>query len=51
MEDAVSLAACLRLAGKDNVPWATRVHNKLRLATLSLRSYKCNLTSSLLLQV
>lgn len=34
MEDAVSLAACLRLAGKDNVPWATRVHNKLRLVTL-----------------
>lgn len=30
MEDAISLAACLRIAGKDNVPWATRVHNKLR---------------------
>lgn len=30
MEDAVSLATCLQLAGKDNVPMATRVHNKLR---------------------
>ncbi|KAJ5088739.1 hypothetical protein N7456_012355 [Penicillium angulare] len=30
MEDAVSLAACLQLGGKDNVHWATRVHNKLR---------------------
>lgn len=30
MEDAISLAACLQIAGKDNVPWATRVHNKLR---------------------
>ncbi|KAJ5931007.1 hypothetical protein N7466_006500 [Penicillium verhagenii] len=30
MEDAISLATCLQIAGKDNVPWATRVHNKLR---------------------
>ncbi|KAJ5637812.1 hypothetical protein N7490_007691 [Penicillium lividum] len=30
MEDAISLATCLQIAGKDNVPWANRVHNKLR---------------------
>ena len=30
MEDGISLAACLQIAGKDNVAWATRVHNKLR---------------------
>ncbi|KAH0042719.1 monooxygenase, partial [Aureobasidium melanogenum] len=30
MEDAVSLATCLQVAGKKGVPWATRVHNKLR---------------------
>lgn len=30
MEDGQSIAACLRLAGKDNVPLATRVHTKLR---------------------
>ncbi|OKL62091.1 hypothetical protein UA08_02977 [Talaromyces atroroseus] len=35
MEDAVSLAACLRIAGKENVPWATRVHNKLRFERVS----------------
>ncbi|KAL7940961.1 putative monooxygenase [Trichoderma barbatum] len=35
MEDAVSLAACLNIAGKENVPWATRVHNKLRFERVS----------------
>ncbi len=30
MEDAISLATCLQLAGKSNVGWATRIHNKLR---------------------
>lgn len=30
LEDAVSLAECLRIAGKEDLPWATRVHNKLR---------------------
>ena len=30
IEDAVSLATCLRLAGKEDVGLATRVHNKLR---------------------
>ncbi|KAL1886694.1 hypothetical protein Plec18167_000628 [Paecilomyces lecythidis] len=30
LEDAISLAACLQLGGKDGIPWATRVHNKLR---------------------
>jgi 2-polyprenyl-6-methoxyphenol hydroxylase-like FAD-dependent oxidoreductase len=33
IEDAVSIAACLGLAGKDNVPWASKVHSKLRLVT------------------
>lgn len=32
IEDAISLATCLQLAGKDNLPWATQVHNKLRYA-------------------
>lgn len=30
MEDGLSLAACLRLAGKTNVCLATRMHTKLR---------------------
>ncbi|CAK3780050.1 FAD NAD(P)-binding domain-containing [Lecanosticta acicola] len=36
MEDAVSLATCLRMAGKENIPWATRVHNKLRFERVSI---------------
>lgn len=30
LEDAISIAECLRIAGKDNVQWATKVHNELR---------------------
>ena len=30
MEDGFSIATCLQLGGKSNIPWATRVHNKLR---------------------
>lgn len=30
IEDGISLAECLRFGGKDNVQWATKVHNKLR---------------------
>lgn len=30
VEDGISLAACLELAGKDGVPLATRAHNHLR---------------------
>jgi 2-polyprenyl-6-methoxyphenol hydroxylase-like FAD-dependent oxidoreductase len=30
MEDAFSLAACLKIAGKQDVPTATMVHNHLR---------------------
>ena len=30
MEDAISLATCLRLAGKDAIKSGTTVHNKLR---------------------
>lgn len=30
IEDAISIAECLRIAGKANVGWSTRVHNKLR---------------------
>ncbi|KAK3167803.1 FAD-dependent monooxygenase dmxR9 [Lepraria neglecta] len=29
MEDAITLATCLQLGGKSNVPSATRVYNKL----------------------
>lgn len=29
VEDGISLAECLRL-GKDNIQWATKVHNELR---------------------
>jgi 2-polyprenyl-6-methoxyphenol hydroxylase-like FAD-dependent oxidoreductase len=35
IEDAVSLAACLDIAGKDNVPSAVRVHNLLRFERVS----------------
>jgi len=30
VEDAISLAKCLSIAGKDNLQWATRVSNLLR---------------------
>lgn len=30
LEDAISLGECLRLGGKSGIPWATRVHNRLR---------------------
>ena len=30
MEDAFSLAECLRIAGREGVPLATKVHNHLR---------------------
>ena len=30
IEDALSLATCLRLGGKDHVPTAVKVHVKLR---------------------
>lgn len=30
IEDAISLSTCLKIAGRENIPWATRVHNKLR---------------------
>ena len=35
IEDAVSLAACLDIAGKDNIPSAVRVHNLLRFERVS----------------
>lgn len=44
MEDAVSLATCLGVAGKTDVPWATRVHNKLRLVPILLRKILLNLS-------
>ena len=30
MEDGISIAACLRLAGKNNIALATRIHTALR---------------------
>ena len=30
MEDGISIAACLRLAGKHNVALATRIHTEMR---------------------
>jgi 2-polyprenyl-6-methoxyphenol hydroxylase-like FAD-dependent oxidoreductase len=30
MEDGISIAACLELAGRHNIPLATRVHTHLR---------------------
>lgn len=30
MEDAISIAECLRQGGKENVGWSTQVHNVLR---------------------
>ena len=36
MEDGVSLAACVALAGKGSIPNATRVHNLLRADRVSL---------------
>ncbi|PYI08494.1 FAD/NAD(P)-binding domain-containing protein [Aspergillus sclerotiicarbonarius CBS 121057] len=36
IEDAVSLATCLRMAGKtDAIPWALRIHNRLRFVRVS----------------
>lgn len=39
MEDAFSLASCLQLAGRSNVPLALRVHNRLRYFSRPLLSY------------
>ena len=38
MEDAYSLAACLSIGGKGDVPLATKVHNKLRYVYLFSRT-------------
>lgn len=35
MEDAITLATCLQLGGKDNIALATKVHNKLRFERVS----------------
>lgn len=35
IEDAISLAACVAIAGKDNIPEAVRVHNLLRFERVS----------------
>ena len=35
IEDAVSIATCLQIGGKDNVQWAVRVHNKMRFERVS----------------
>ena len=35
LEDAISLATCLRVAGRENIPQATRVHNLLRFQRVS----------------
>ena len=35
IEDAISLAACLQIAGRENIHWATRVHNTLRYSNQS----------------
>ena len=35
LEEAVSLATCLAMAGKDNIPTATRVHNLLNFERVS----------------
>ncbi|KAE8555701.1 hypothetical protein EYB25_000399 [Talaromyces marneffei] len=35
LEDAISLAKCLAIAGKDNIGEATKVHNKLRFERVS----------------
>lgn len=42
LEDAVSLAECLRIAGKKGVCHATKVHNKLRLVS---KIFHCVLSS------
>ncbi|KAK9413155.1 putative FAD-binding domain-containing protein [Seiridium unicorne] len=35
IEDTIYLATCLELGGKDNINWATKVHNKLRFERVS----------------
>ena len=50
MEDGISIAACLRLAGKHNIPLATRVHTQLRSVTLSLANPR-NTILNLTLQI
>ncbi|KJZ71296.1 hypothetical protein HIM_09306 [Hirsutella minnesotensis 3608] len=40
VEDAIMIAKCLSLAGKDNIEWATRVSNLLRFERVScLQAY------------
>ncbi|QIW99808.1 hypothetical protein AMS68_005326 [Peltaster fructicola] len=36
LESAISIAECLRLGGKDGVPWSTKVHNHLRFQRTSI---------------
>ncbi|KAJ8131845.1 hypothetical protein O1611_g1781 [Lasiodiplodia mahajangana] len=36
MEDGISLAECLQQGGKERVPWATKVHTKLRYQRVSV---------------
>jgi hypothetical protein len=35
IEDAVSLATCLQIGGRENLKWAVKVHNKLRFERVS----------------
>ncbi|KAJ5300036.1 hypothetical protein N7476_011593 [Penicillium atrosanguineum] len=36
IEDALSIGECLRLGGRENAAWATKVHNKLRFERTSV---------------
>lgn len=48
MEDAISLATCLQIGGKSNVPIATKIHNKLRYGLLDPNSSYTSLINTTL---
>jgi hypothetical protein len=45
LEDGLSIAECLRIGGKQGVPWSTKVHNKLRCAPVLSRRRRLRLTT------
>lgn len=50
MEDALSLAKCLSIGGKDHIAEATKVHNKLRYDHRTPLSILANLFRSMILK-
>jgi 2-polyprenyl-6-methoxyphenol hydroxylase-like FAD-dependent oxidoreductase len=44
IEDAISIASCLQIGGKENIPQSVRVHIRFRYVSIPLPHYASNLT-------